>query len=155
MKEFRERIYITQTELEEIKKELEERIKKKRPEIAARLNSAKEMGDLSENTEFTTAKEEQAFNEARIKELEAIIQTAEVAEKNHNGLIGVGSRVKLKSEDGLKEFEIVGPEGIDLTNGKISYESPLGQALIGKKVGDTFRVKTPKGEIKYKIVEIK
>ncbi|MGC9049011.1 MAG: transcription elongation factor GreA [Patescibacteria group bacterium] len=149
------RICLTPEEFEKIKSELDTRINQKRKEIAARLDVAKELGDLSENTEYISAKEEQGFNEARIKELENLIRSAEVVKKNHNGKVCIGSQVKLKSDTGIHEFSVVGPEGIDLTNSKISYESPLGQALIGKKVGDTFRVKTPKGEIKYKIVEIK
>jgi transcription elongation factor GreA len=152
--ESKSRIFLTQEEFEKIKSELDSRIKK-REEIAARLNSAKELGDLSENAEYITAKEEQGLNEARIRELEVILRVAEIIEKKQSGVVEIGSKVKLKSENSLNEVEIVSPEGIDLTNGKISYESPLGQALINRKVGETVEVKTPKGVIKYKIVEIK
>lgn len=149
------KICLTQEELIKIKKELDERKNKKRKEIAARLNAAKELGDLSENTEYISAKEEQAFNEARIKELDNLIRCAEVVEKGQSGKVCIGNRIKLQSEHGIHEFLIVGPEGIDLANGKISYESPLGRALLNKKVGQTVEVEAPKGKIKYKIIEIK
>lgn len=148
------RICLTQEELIKIKKELDERKNKKRKEIAARLNAAKELGDLSENTEYITAKEDQAFNEARVKDLDNLIRGAEIVEKSQSGKVCIGNEIKLKSEVGVHQFLIVGPEGIDLSSGRISYESPLGKALIGKKVGQMVEVVAPKGKIKYKIVAI-
>jgi transcription elongation factor GreA len=149
------RVCLTQEELIKIKSELDRRIHQKRLEIAARLSAAKELGDLSENAEYVSAKEEQSFNESRIQELEDLVRNADVAEKGINGRICVGSWVKLQSETGMHEFCIVGREGIDLEHNKISYESPLGQALLNKKVGARIEVKAPKGKIKYKILEIK
>jgi transcription elongation factor GreA len=149
-----EKIYLTKKEFERLKKELEERIKR-REEIAALINSAKELGDLSENSEYISAKEEQAFNELRIREIQTILKYAEIPENMNGERVSIGNIVKLKANNEIKEFEIVSPEGIDLDNGKISYLSPLGQALLNKRVGEKVEIVTPKGKIEYKIIEIK
>jgi len=145
--------YLTKTELARIKKEITEMINK-RKDIAARINAAKEQGDLSENAEYVSAKEEQGLNEMRIQELETLVRTAEIIKEHHDGKIGPGNKVKVKSGTRTEIFTIVSPEGVDLAKKKISYESPLGRALLGKKVGNEFAISAPKGKIKYKIIKI-
>lgn len=157
--------YISEEGLEKLKKELEERKTTKRKEIAKQLEEAKALGDLSENTEYSTAKEAQAFNETRIQELEEIIKDSTLIDsKNINkNQVQVGTTIKvcpyssagnlLTSQE--KEFMIVGPQEADPLEGKISNDSPLGQAFLGCKLNDIVKVKTPKGETKYKIIEIK
>lgn len=149
--------YLTEEGLEKIRKKLEYLKTVKRPEIAKRINEAREFGDLSENAEYQDAKEEQAFTEGKILELQYLIKTAEIVGKSdvkHN-LIDIGSRVKVSFNGEEKEFEIVGATEADPLNGLISYNSPLGGSFIGKKIGDEFEVEVPKGSIQCKILEIK
>jgi len=126
----------------------------KRTAIADAIRSAREMGDLSENAEYQTARQEQERNEARISELENILQSVEIIKKPAGGhKVQLGSKVKLKNST-IKEFQVVGTVEADPLNGKISDESPIGQALLGKKVGDSVEIKTPAETITYQIVEI-
>ena len=114
------------------------------------------MGDLSENSEYSAAKEELAFVEGRVQEIEEILKTAEVVE-NHNGSthIELGSSVTVQIDGKTELFQIVGEFEADPLNKKLSHTSPIGQALIGKTVGDLVEVDVPAGKIKYKIVDIK
>lgn len=147
---------LTKEGFEKLKKELEELTKVKRPYAVDRLHKARSMGDLSENSEYTAAKEELAFVEGRILEIEEILKTVQVVE-NHNGssLVEVGTSVVVEV-DGKKElFQIVGEFEADPMQKKLSHTSPIGQALVGKKVGDWIEVAVPAGKIKYKVVEIK
>lgn len=147
--------YISLQKLKELKKELEE-LKRKRQEISARILEAKDKGDLSENAEYADAKETQAFNEGRIQELEQAIKEAIlISKKIKCDIVEVGCRVKAKNKQGTKDFIIVGSEEADPLKGRISNESPLGRAFLGKKKGDELLVQTPRGKIHYKILEIK
>lgn len=151
-----QKIYISKEGLEKFKQELNELITVKRKEVVERIERAKELGDLSENAEYAAAKEEQAFIEGRILELQDMITRAEVI--NNGGAIDVvrvGSKVKVKTDDTETEYEIVGVAEADPLSGKISNESPLGRAFLGKKVGDSVQIQVPKGVVVYTILEIK
>ena len=131
--------------------------KDKRREIADRIQRAKEMGDLSENAEYAEAKDAQAFNEGRISEINFMLKTLKVVEEDANGSQGVilGSEVHVVSSEGKEKiYTIVSFNEVDPTAGKISNESPIGQAFIGKKEGDVVIVSTPRGEIEYTIIKI-
>jgi transcription elongation factor GreA len=145
---------ISQEGYNKLKDELEYSQKIKRKEIAERIESAKELGDLSENAEYAEAKEAQGFNESRIAEVSAMLKRLTVVDNSNSGEVGMGSRVLTKVNDTKKEFTIVSFNQADPTSGKISNESPLGIAMVGKKKGDTVMVKTPKGEVEYKIVSV-
>jgi transcription elongation factor GreA len=146
--------YLTKQELVKLKKELDERVHVLRKEIAGRIQAAKEQGDLSENAEYVSAKEEQGLNEMRVHELEILVRSVQVVEEKHDGKIGVGNKVKVKIGVKTEAFTIVSPEGVDLLKGKISYESPLGHALMGRKAGDEITIHAPMGAIKYKIIKV-
>lgn len=140
---------------EKIEKRLEYLKKVRRPEIAETIQKAKEMGDLSENAEYHSAKEEQGLMEAEIVRLENILKSATLIENDSKKeIVNVGVKVKLTLNNKEQTFSIVSQEEIDVLNGAISYKSPLGQALMGRKKGDVFSFKTPKGEIKIKILSI-
>lgn len=127
----------------------------RRKEIAERIERAKELGDLSENAEYSEAKDAQALNEGRILELTNTLKNVTVVESaNSNGEITMGSRVTVKSPAGEKQYTIVSFNEADPANGKISNESPLGVAFLNKHKGDQIEVETPKGRIKYKIIKI-
>lgn len=145
--------YISKEGLEELKQELQI-LKQKRREIAERIEESKAMGDLSENTEYQDAREAQAFNEGRIQEIEQMLKEAIVISKTKKDVVQIGSMVKTKSESGSREFTIVGSEEADPEAGKVSNESPLGNAFLGRKVGDLVEVETPRGRVKYKILSI-
>lgn len=151
-------IYLTQEGIDKLTAELENLKGPVRQELAAKLKAAIEMGDLSENADYKKAKEDQGFIEGRIQELEETLKRAQVIEQNtsDSGVIQIGSTVIVK-EEGYpeEEFQIVGSKETDPNSGKISYESPIGSALLNKRVGDIVRVKTPEGGINFKILEIK
>ena len=149
--------FISANGLEKVKKELEEIKKIKRPELIKRIQEAKELGDLSENADYHSAKEEQSFMEGKILDLEDTIKNSVIINNNqkNNEVIGVGSIVKVKNSHSEQEYEITGSNEADPINGKISNESPLGREMIDKKAGDEFLITTPNGEAKYKILEIK
>ncbi|NCF75507.1 MAG: transcription elongation factor GreA [Xanthomonadaceae bacterium] len=149
--------FISVEGLEKIKKELEEIKKIKRPELINRIQEAKELGDLSENADYHSAKEEQSFMEYRVLELEDLIKNSIVIDNSqkNNEMVGVGSTVKIKNNNNEQEYTITGSNEADPISGKISNESPLGKEMMDKKVGDEFLVETPKGEVKYKILGIK
>jgi len=147
--------YFSAEGLEKLKKELEERKGPIRAEIARKILEARELGDLSENAEYTEAKELQSFNEGRIAELEEIIKNAVViGPKQKREMVVVGSTVKVESVHGEQKFTIVGAAESDPAQGFISNESPLGMAFLGRKKGEEVEVKTPSGVVKYKILEI-
>jgi transcription elongation factor GreA len=152
--------YISPEGLKKLKEELEERRTIKRQEIAGRLEEAKALGDLSENTEYTAAKEAQAFNEGRILELEQIIKESALIKPTRKGQkkVRIGSLVETKLMSGRSSnkqvFAIVGSHEADPAQGKISNESPLGKAFLDRQVGDIIEIETPKGKAKYKIVSI-
>jgi len=149
--------YLTEQGLEKLKKELHNLINVKRVEVAERIQEAKELGDLSENAEYADAKDEQAFIEGRILELQSIIKNASIINCDGNGgVIQVGSSLKVEDEKGeQKEYQIVGSQEADPVAGKISNQSPIGRAFLGKKKGDLVEFEAPKGIIKYKIKSVK
>lgn len=154
--------YISKEGLEKLKEKLGNRKTVVRREISERLEEAKSMGDLSENSEYTAGKEAQAFNEGRIIELEEVVKKAVLIKppegkslKEKKVQIGSVIEVKLIGASSKKRsFMIVGSQETDPTQGKISNESPLGQTFLGCKIGDTIKANTPKGVIKYKIIRI-
>ncbi len=146
---------VTPEGLEKLKTELEYLKTEKRKQVSDRIKTAKEFGDLSENAEYQEAKDEQAFTEGKILNLENLIKTAVVADKNDDDQINVGNTIKVDREGKTFEFTIVGSTEGDPSNGKISVESPLGQAFVGKRLNEEFVVDLPAGKIQYKILEIK
>lgn len=149
-------IHLTAEGLAKLKAELKELKGPRRAELAARLRAAIQMGDLSENADYHKAKEDQAFLEGRIQELEYLIRNAVIIEKNANAeMVSIGSHVTIQEENQPAEtYHLVGPKEADPRSGRISHESPIGQALIGRRVGDEVEVETPGGKIKFKIVKI-
>ena len=148
--------YLSEEGLAELKKELEDLSLVKRREIAERIKEAKSLGDLSENAEYQEAKEAQAANEGRIAELEDLLRRAVVIKKRGNlERVWIGATVEVKSGLKHQSFTIVGSEESDPAKGLISNESPLGQAFLGKKIGEEVDVATPKGKVRYKIVSIR
>lgn len=149
--------YITAEGAEKIRLELEHLKGPRRSEISARLKAAIEHGDLSENADYLSAKEDQGFLEGRIIELEHILKTAVIIEEieKDRSVVSVGDTVTIK-EDGYPEesYFIVGPKEADPRNGRISYLSPIGKALIGHAIGDVVNVDAPDGTIHYTIVNI-
>ncbi len=141
--------------LKKLTTELEERKTKIRHEIADAIKEAKEQGDLSENAEYSEAKNHQNENESRIAELESMLKDSVVAAK-HKGKDSIGMGSKLTVKIGAKEFhfEIVGSNEVDPASGKISNESPLGQAFLGKGKGDKVEVTTPAATVKYEILSV-
>lgn len=149
--------YITKAKLEELSAELEQLKTVRRKEIAEALEYAKSLGDLSENAEYHQSREDQALTEDRIKELESIIKNAVVAESEvHSDVIVIGSSFTLVRTSDKKEFKmtIVGQEEIDTVNGKISFESPIGKAVMGAKAKAVVKVQTPKGDVEYTVKNI-
>lgn len=148
--------YLTKAGKQELQTELERLITIKRPEIARRLKSAIEMGDLSENAEYVATKEEQGFMEGRIQEIEYILANAEIIEtKGGYDIVSIGAKVTIQEDDFPEEdYHLVGSQEADPGNGRISNESPIGRALLSKKVGDTIQVETPGGKINFKILKI-
>ena len=149
--------FITQEGLEKIRHELENRKTTIRQEIAGAIKEAKEQGDLSENAEYSSARQRQSENEARIAELEAMVKTMKVVENTGTAsCVGFGSILEAKTSSGkVMKFQIVGTNEVDPTLGKISNESPIGKAFIGKCEGDKAQVQTPSGTVEYTIVSVK
>ncbi len=148
--------YLTPKGLEDLKKEHERLIKEERPDAVARLSSAREMGDLSENAEYTAVREELAFIDGRIDEVESLLKQAVlIADGDHGQIIDLGSLVTVKINGKNEVFRLVGEWEADPEEKKISHESPLGKALIGKAIGDEVEVEAPVGKVAYKIVSIK
>jgi transcription elongation factor GreA len=147
--------YISRDGLAKLRQELDEMVSLRRPEIAQRIHDAKEHGDLTENAEYEDAKNEQAFVEGRIQQLEALIKNATLIDENQgNDHVAIGSTVKVDGPDGKESFTIVGSTEARPTEGRISNESPVGRALLGRKKGDKITVQVPAGDIDYKIVQI-
>ena len=141
---------ITDSGRKELEKELAE-LKSRRGEIAEKIAEARSFGDLSENAEYDAAREEQGLLETRVIEIEDILQHASIIKAADATVVGLGSAVELKNSDRTVTYTVVGPVEADPMEGKISDESPIGQALMGKKVGDEVTISTPKGEIVYTI----
>ena len=147
--------YLSREGLAKLREELEDMVSVKRVEVAQRIHDAKEHGDLSENAEYEDAKNEQAFVEGRIQTLEALIKNATIIDEHHSTeFVQIGSTVKVKSSDGTDSYTIVGSAEADPAQGRISNESPVGRALLGKKKGDKIVVQVPAGDDTYTIVTI-
>lgn len=150
-----EKEFLTQEKFNELSEELKQLTTVRRKEIAQNLEYAKSLGDLSENAEYHEAREQQASIEERIAQLEHVLKNAEIVERHHSDTVEVGSTVTVEKIGGDKKtFDVVSPEEADVTAGRISYRSPLGEAMLRKKKGDTFTVETPKGSVEYKIIKI-
>ena len=151
------KIYLTKEGLEELKKEFEQLTGVKRPDVLERVSQARSMGDLSENAEYVAAREELSFIDGRIDELEELIKQAVLIQESHskgNSTIKLGSKVSVTIKNKKEEFTVVGEWEADPTEKKISHESPLGKALIGKKTGDKVEVEAPAGTVVYTIVSV-
>ena len=150
------KMYLTAQGLEKIKAELLS-LKGRRKEVAERIKVAREFGDLSENSEYEDARNEQSFLEGRIQESEDMIRKAVILEKNGNGgdKAELGSLVTLQMDGEKVVYELVGATESDPIHGKISVESPLGFCLLGKKKGENVEIKTPNGKTTYKIFDLK
>jgi transcription elongation factor GreA len=147
--------YLTQEGEKRLRAELAELTGPRRVELSQRLRSAIQMGDLSENADYHKAKEDQAFLEGRIQEIEAVLRTAVVVEKASTDVVTVGNKVTVQEESFDPEvFHMVGAKEADPRNSKISNESPIGSALMNHKVGDVVEAETPGGKIKFKILKI-
>ena len=148
--------YISEDGLAKLRGELEELVNVRRQEIAQRIHDAKEHGDLAENAEYEDAKNEQAFVEGQIQRLEALIKNAILIDETHGtDHVQIGSTVKVEGTDGKEVFTIVGSTEASPSDGKISNESPVGRALLGKRKGDAVVVHVPAGDFSYKILDIK
>ncbi len=147
--------YLTPERLEELKKELEVLKSERRADVSERLRRAKEFGDLSENSEYTEAREEQSAVETRIAELEDMMKNASIIKKGAGGgEVHIGSTVTVEKDGAERTYTIVGSDESKPEENKISNESPLGAAFLGKKVGESIGVTTPNGEATYKITRI-
>lgn len=129
-------------------------LKGRRGEIADKIAEARDFGDLSENAEYEVAREEQGIVETRIAEIEEILQSAEIIKAKNNSKISLGSVVELHTGKSKVMYTVVGPVEADPLAGKISDKSPIGVALVGKKVGDEVEIKTPRGSVNYQIASI-
>ena len=148
--------YISKEKKKELEKELEYLTTEKRMEIADALETARGFGDLSENAEYHEARKAQSDLENRIKEIEFLLKNAKIVGKSKKDEAQIGSTVVLqKKGDGKIEYTIVGVAEADILENKISNESPLGQALLGRKKGEVFEFETPAGKVEYKVVEVK
>lgn len=153
------KIYLTAEGKEELQKEYEELTKVRRPMVLDRVSQARNMGDLSENAEYTAARDELSFIDGRIDELEELLKRVEIIKGDHtNGsskTVQLGSQVTIHHNNKKEDYTVVGEWEADPIQKKISHESPLGKALLGKKVGETVEVTAPAGKIVYKIVTVR
>lgn len=145
---------ITESGQRELERELEE-LKSRRGEIADKIAAARDFGDLSENAEYDAAREAQGLLETRITEIETILQNASIIQAGSSSTVVLGSTVELEANDKTVVYTVVGPVEADPLEGKVSNESPIGQALMGKAVGDTVTINTPKGELVYTVVALR
>ncbi|HLQ61516.1 MAG TPA: transcription elongation factor GreA [Candidatus Acidoferrales bacterium] len=151
-------VLISRAGLQKMEEELARLVNERRPEIADRIRAARDFGDISENSEYIEAKNEQGLVEGRILELEAMVRNAvlieEVVRERPRGVVSLGARVTVRVEDGTETYAIVGPAEADPLVGRISNESPLGRALIGHRAGDTVEWQAPAGTSRVKIVRV-
>lgn len=146
--------YLTKEQLEKLEEELKYLKKDGRIKVAKQLKQAIEYGDLSENAAYSVAKEAQADLERKIMEMEILSRNAIIIEKKNEGIVQIGSTIKLKNRNKNIQYTIVGSREADPGNNLISNESPLGTTLLGKKIGDIVKTSTPNGIIQYKIIGI-
>lgn len=150
-------IYLTQDGFDDLKKELDDLINVKRPANIKAIKEARALGDLSENAEYDAARNEQAELEGRIQQLEHIMENVSIIESTDNGKVSIGNTVSIKyvDDDEEDEYQIVGSQEADPFQSKISNESPIARALLGKKVGDIVDVEAPNGTYQVEIIKIK
>ena len=150
-------VYLTQEGLDELKKELDELIQVKRPENVQAIKEARALGDLSENAEYDAARNEQAQIEARIKQLEKMLENVSIIEDVGTDKVRIGNTVSIKyvEDDEEDEYKIVGSQEADPFESKISNESPIAQALFDHKIGDVVTVNSPNGSYEVAIINIK
>lgn len=148
--------YLTQEKFEELTKELEHLKTTKRKEIAESLEYARSLGDLSENAEYQEAREMQASTEERIKQLENILKDPQIVAHKKGDTVSLGSKVVIQKEGEKEthEYVLVGSEEADMQERKISYVSPLGDAMMGKKKGESFTFETPNGKQNYTVKSV-
>lgn len=154
------KIYLTKDGLSELQKEYQELTKVRRPEVVTRVSDARNLGDLSENAEYVAAREELSFIDGRIDELEELLKQVSLIEHNGSGkkngkkIVELGSKVVLVSNGKREEFTVVGEWEADPIEKKISHESPLGKALLGKHNGEKIEVEAPVGKILYTVLSV-
>lgn len=148
--------HITQAKKEALEAELHELTHVKRPDILEKLDAARSLGDLKENAEYHAMRDAQGMNESRIQEIEELLKFSVIVEKHTDGVIALASEVTVtkSGSDTKSVFTIVSPQESDISTGKIADNSPLGQALMGKKKGDVVLFETPKGVVEYKIKKV-
>ena len=148
--------YLSADSLAVLQKEYDELKNTKIPDIAKRIDEAKQQGDLSENAEYHQAREDMSWAQGRLQELDQIINNSQVfsARKNADGLVALGSTIEVSVNNQTKTYTIVGPQEINPAKGYISNESPLGEAFLGHSVGDEVEVIAPSGKLMYTIVSI-
>lgn len=149
-------VYLTKTGFEKLQEEYKELTEHRRQSVASKIKEARELGDISENSEYDSAREEQGFVEGRITELRKLLNNAIIVEEEEGkaGVVAVGSRIKVHLDGEEQHFQLVGAEEADPLSNKISHESPLGRALLGRKVGDKVEVSAPVGNLIYTIIEV-
>lgn len=149
--------YLTNDGLQRLQAELNYLKTTARDQLAKRLRTAIQQGDLSENADYIAAKEEQGFLEGRIMELEQIIRNVVIIDENQRNrdVVDIGASVTIQEGNfPMETYQLVGPQEADPANGRISHESPIGKAMIGKRSGDEFLVSTPNGTVHFKIIKI-
>ena len=149
--------YLTNDGLQRLQAELNYLKTTARDQLARRLRTAIQQGDLSENADYIAAKEEQGFLEGRIMELEQIIRNVVIIDENQRNrdVVDIGASVTIQEGNfPVETYQLVGPQEADPANGRISHESPIGKAMIGKRSGDEFLVSTPNGTVHFKIIKI-
>lgn len=153
-----EKVFITKEKKQSLETELEQLISVGRTEIAERLDSAKALGDLKENAEYHQAREDQAVMEERINHIQYTLKHAEIIKGGKHSVVEMGAKVTIarKGSSAKQNYQIVGPEEADASDGKLSLESPLVMAMLGKEEGEFFELVTPGGEtVEWKVVEVK
>jgi len=149
-----QKILLTKDGFLDLKKEYKDLNENQRPKIVEEIQSARSMGDLSENAMYHSAREKFSFIQGRLQEIEEILKRAKIVDKGHSKTVDIGKTVVLCVKDQKLTYSIVGPEEVSSTENKISHESPLGKSLIGKKVGDVVEFDAPSGKQQYEIVEV-
>jgi len=146
--------FMTKDKVDELEQELKDLKTKQIPSLAKRIDEARQMGDLSENAEYHSAREDMAWVQSRVKEIKNILDNSQVISHTSDGIVQIGSTIKVKTSKMEREYTIVGPQEADPLSGKISNESPLGNAFLGKKTGDKVQIALPAGVQEYKIVSV-
>jgi len=148
--------YLSQGSFDNLQKEAEDLKNIAIPDIAKKIDEAKQQGDLSENAEYHQAREEMSWAQGRLMQVNQILANAQIIEKNKNSTsVSLGSKVVVEVNGNERIYTIVGPQEIDLTQGFISNVSPIGEALLGREAGDTVEIITPGGKQQYKIIAVK